>query len=126
MRLERVGRAEVKSILLSDNGVDSINREHDVRDLYNLEDPFQLTTDHLGTYRARLNANLSFFDSLDGKIDWPVKSDGAHLLTELLLADFRVVDVAKPYAEDTISRSSGPCCAARRTRPAAVGRSTTT
>jgi Domain of unknown function (DUF4331)/CO dehydrogenase flavoprotein C-terminal domain len=101
VRLERLGRAEVKNILLSDNGVDSINREHDVRDLYNQEDPFQLTTDHLGTYRARLNANLAFFDSLDGKIDWLLKSDGAHPLTELLLADFLVVDVAKPFAEDS-------------------------
>jgi Domain of unknown function (DUF4331) len=101
VRLERLGRAEMKNILLSDNGVDSINREHDIRDLYNQEDPFQLTTDHLGTYRARLNANLAFFDSLDGKIDWPLKSDGAHPLTELLLADFLVVDVAKPFAEDS-------------------------
>jgi hypothetical protein len=101
VRLERLGRAEVKNILLSDNGVDSINREHDIRDLYNQADPFQLTTDHLGTYRARLNTNLAFFDSLDGKIDWPLKSDGAHPLTELLLADFLVVDVAKPFAEDS-------------------------
>jgi len=101
VRLERLGRAEVKNILLSDNGVDSINRERDIRDLYNQEDPFQLTTDHLGTYRARLNANLPFFDSLDGKIDWPLNSDGAHPLTELLLADFLVVDVAKPFAEDS-------------------------
>jgi hypothetical protein len=101
VRLERLGRAEVKNILLSDNAVDSINREHDIRDLYNQEDPFQLTTYHLGTYRARLNANLAFFDSLDGKIDWPLNSDGAHPQTELLLADFLVVDVAKPFAVDS-------------------------
>ncbi len=100
-RLERLGRAEVKNILLSDNGVDSINREHDIRDHYNQDDPFQVTTVHLGTYRARLNANLAFFDSLDGKLDWPLKSDGAHPLTELVLADFLVVDVRKPFAEDS-------------------------
>lgn len=58
-------------------------------------------TRSLGAYRARLNANLAFMDSLDGKIDWPVQQDGTHPLTELLLADFQVVDVAQPFAEDS-------------------------
>ena len=100
-RLERLGRAEVKNILLSTNGVDMVNGDVDVRDFYNQEDPFQLAPDHLSAYQARLNANLPFFDCLDGKLDWPRGSDGAHPLTELLLADFLVVDVAKPYAEDS-------------------------
>src|SRR5205085_5423158 len=52
-------------------------------------------------YRARMNANLPFWDSLDQKADWPLDADGAHPLTELLLADFMVVDVSKPYAEDS-------------------------
>ena len=100
-RLERLGRTEVKNILLSMNGVDMINGDLDVRDFYNQEDPFQLAPDHLSVYQARLNANLSFFDCLDGKLDWPRRPDGTHALTELLLADFLVVDVAKPYAEDS-------------------------
>ena len=50
-------------------------------------------------YRARLNANLAFWDGLDGKQDWAPGADGAHPLTELMLADFLVVDVTKPYAE---------------------------
>jgi hypothetical protein len=101
MRLERIGRPEVKNVLLSVNGVDTVNREIDLRDLYNQEDPFQLAPDYLGAYRARLNANLPFFDRLDGKLNWPLQPDGTHPLTELLLADFQVVDVAKPYAEDS-------------------------
>ena len=48
---------------------------------------------------ARLNANLAFWDGLDGKADWPANLDGVHPLTELVLADFLVVDVTKPYAE---------------------------
>src|SRR2546425_4715811 len=43
---------------LSQNGVDTINRDLDLRDLYNQEDAFQLAPDYLGAYRARLNANL--------------------------------------------------------------------
>ena len=39
--------------------------------------------------------------ALDDKTDWPLDGQGAHPLTELLLADFMVVDVSKPYAEDS-------------------------
>ncbi|OIJ97656.1 hypothetical protein BIV25_15335 [Streptomyces sp. MUSC 14] len=101
VRLERLGRPEVKNILLSDNGVDAANKIVDLRDLYNEEDPFRLGPSHADAYRARLNANLVFFDGLDGKADWTTRPDGTHPLTELLLADFLVVDAAKPYAEDS-------------------------
>jgi hypothetical protein len=60
---------------------------------------FGLSTACTNAYRARLNANLAFWDGLDGKTDWPAGPDGAHPLTELILADYLVVDVAKPYAE---------------------------
>ena len=46
-----------------------------------------------------LNANLAFWDSLDGKIDWPTDESAPTRLTELVLADYLVVDVSKPYAE---------------------------
>jgi hypothetical protein len=46
-----------------------------------------------------LNANLAFFDGIDGKVDWPPDARGDHPLTSLLLADFLVVDAAKPYHE---------------------------
>jgi hypothetical protein len=36
---------------------------------------------------------------LDGRTDWPPDDQGAHPLTELVLADFLVVDITKPYAE---------------------------
>ena len=48
---------------------------------------------------ARLNANLAFWDGLDGKVDWPPDEGGAHPLTELVLADYLVLDLAKPYVE---------------------------
>src|SRR5690242_16939820 len=43
-------------------------------------------------------SNLAFWDGLDGKTDWPAGGDGAHPLTGLILADYLVVDVTKPYA----------------------------
>jgi hypothetical protein len=99
VRLERVGRPEVPNLMLAPKQFDPVNRDLEIRDLYNMEDGFRVAPHYQGAYRARLNANLAFWDSLDGKTDWPASEDGTHPLTELLLADFLVVDVAKPYAE---------------------------
>jgi hypothetical protein len=99
VRLERVGRPEVKNLLLAPKQFDTVNRDLEIRDLYNSEDAFGLAPAYQGAYRARLNANLAFWDLLDGKQDWPAVPSGAHPLTETVLADFLVVDVTKPYAE---------------------------
>src|SRR5215211_3480026 len=99
VRMERVGRPEVKNLLLAPKHFDQVNRDLEIRDLYNMEDAFHLAQAYQGAYRARLNANLTFWDGLDGNQDWPPDQTGAHPLTELLLADFLVVDVTKPYAE---------------------------
>ena len=100
-RLERFGRVFVKNQLLGEYGVDTANQDLDLRELYNQEDPFELAPNYLGAYRARLNANLAVLDGIDGKVDWPLQPDGAHPLTELYLGDYQVVDVAKPYREDS-------------------------
>ena len=99
IRLERVGRPEIKNVTLSAKMFDQVNRNLEIRELYNNEDAFNLSKTYLDAYRARFNANLAFFDSLDGKTDWPLDEHGNHPLTELLLADFLVVDVSKPFRE---------------------------
>jgi hypothetical protein len=99
VRLERTGRPEVKNLMLAPKQFDQVNRDLEIRDLYNAEDAFGVGHAYQGAYRARLNANLAFWDGLDGQVDWPADKTGAHPLTELLLADFLVVDVTKPYAE---------------------------
>ncbi|HET9325488.1 MAG TPA: DUF4331 family protein [Candidatus Eisenbacteria bacterium] len=98
-RQDRVGRPEVKNFIMMDRASDPVNRDLDVRDLYSEEDGFKLRPDYLGAYRARLNGSMKFYDGLDGKTDWPLDEEGNHPLTELLLADFLVVDFAKPFAE---------------------------
>ena len=98
-RQDRVGRPEVKNFIMMDKASDSVNRDLDVRDLYSEEDGFNLRPDYLGAYRARLNGSMKFYDGLDGKTDWPLDQKGNHPLTELLLADFLVVDVSKPFSE---------------------------
>jgi hypothetical protein len=101
VRLERMGRPEIKNFILQDRKFDPVNRDLEIRDLYNAEDTFNLSPDYIGAYRARLNANLAFFDRLDGKTDWPRDEQGVHPLTELLLADFLVVDTSKPFSDDS-------------------------
>jgi hypothetical protein len=101
IRLERFGRPEIKNVIMSMKEFDQANRDLEIRDLYNLEDAFHLSKDYRGAYRARLNANLAAIDRLDGKTDWSLGSDGSHPLTELLLDDYLVVDISKPYAENT-------------------------
>jgi hypothetical protein len=99
VRIERVGRPEVKNMMLAPKEFDQVNRDLEIRDLYNMEDAFHLGASYAGAYRARLNANLAFWDGLDGKVDWKADADGNHPLTDLVLADFLVVDVTKPYLE---------------------------
>ena len=71
VRIERVGRPEVKNMMLAPKQFDPVNRDLEIRDLYNMEDAFQLADGYQGAYRARLDANLAFWDGLDGKTDWP-------------------------------------------------------
>ena len=98
-RLERVGRPEIKNVSLGAKMFDRVNRDLEIRDLYNNEDAFNLSKHYVGAYRARLNANLAFYDGLDGHTDWPLDEQGRHPLTELLLADYLVVDTSKPFCE---------------------------
>src|SRR5829696_4617715 len=100
VRLERVGRPEVKNMMLGPKQFDQVNRDLEIRDLYNMEDAFELGASYRAAYRARLNANLAFWDGLDGRVDWGVDADGDHPLTMLVLDDFLVVDLTKPYAEE--------------------------
>ena len=53
-----------------------------------------------------MHANLAMNDRLDGKMDWPLGPDGAHPLTELLLADYLVVDVSQSRTPMTASSRS--------------------
>ncbi len=99
IRLERYGRLEIKNFLLMLPNFDPVNKGLDLRDLYNQEDAFNVGQTYRNAFRTRINANLGFLDSLDGKTDWPLDAQGVHPLTDLLLADFMVVDPSKPFEE---------------------------
>ena len=98
-RLERMGRPEIKNFVMQPKQFDTVNRDLEIRDLYNADDAFSVNQEYMGAYRARLNANLAYYDRMDGTIDWPL-DQGSHPLTELLLADFLVVDSSKPFSDE--------------------------
>jgi hypothetical protein len=101
IRIERFGRPEIKNVILAEKGYDEVNRDMELRDLYNLEDAFHMSGDYRPAYAARMNANLAVYDGLDGSVDWELGADGEHPLTKLLLDDYMVVDVSKPFATDS-------------------------
>lgn len=101
IRMERYGRPDVKNVVMFAKAFDPLNRDLEIRDLYNQEDAFDLGPAYLEAFHSRMNANLAFWDNIDGNVDWPLDAHGTHPLTALLLADFMVVDVSKPFAEDS-------------------------
>jgi hypothetical protein len=98
-RFERIGRPEVKNVLLSVNGNDTVNATVDLRDLYNLDDPFDVPPESAASYRARFDANLAMLDRLDDEIAWPVSEDRHHPLTETILRDHLVLDTTRPFSD---------------------------
>ncbi|MCZ4121299.1 DUF4331 family protein [Streptomyces sp. H39-S7] len=99
IRVERVGRPEVKNLILSPTQFDQVNRSLEIRDLYNMEDAFNLSENYEEAYRARLDANLAYWDTFDDDVSWAALETGAHPLTEFVLADYLVVDIGQPYVE---------------------------
>jgi hypothetical protein len=96
IRLERVGRPEIKNVMLSNATRDPKGVE--LRDLYNKEDAYSLSQEYRPLYEARVSATLAFFDGLDGETAWPSAADGRHPMRDLLLSDHLVLDLAHAFA----------------------------
>ena len=98
LRLERLGRPEIKNFVLANPMRDPRSKGVELRDLYNREDAFALSTAYRSLYESRVDANLAFFDGLDGKTAWPLGPDGRHPLRDLLIGDFLILDLAYSFA----------------------------
>jgi Domain of unknown function (DUF4331) len=97
IRIERFGRAEIKNVMLA-NLTDNLRTGVELRDLYNREDTFDLSAVYRPLYESRLDANLAFWDSLDGATAWSLGPDGRHPLRDLLMGDFQILDLAHAFA----------------------------
>lgn len=98
MRIERVGRPEMKNFVLANPLRDPRTRGVELRDLYNREDAFALSPVYRPLYESRVDANLLFFDGLDGEEAWPLGPDGRHPLRDMLINDCLILDLARPFA----------------------------
>jgi len=96
IRIERLGRPEIKNVLLLNAARDPKGVE--LRDLYNKEDAFGLIKEYRPLYESRLDASLAFYDGLDGKTAWALGPNGRHPLRDLLMDDFLILDLAHPFA----------------------------
>jgi hypothetical protein len=98
IRIERVGRPEIKNFVLANPMRSARAPGVELRDLYNREDAFALSREYRPLYESRIDANLAFFDGLDGSIAWPVGPEGQHPLRDLLIGDFLVLDLSHTFA----------------------------
>ena len=97
IRIERVGRPEIKNFVMANPMRDPRTKGIELRDLYNREDAFALSKEYRPLFESRIDANLAFFDGLDGKTAWPLDSDGRHPLRDLLMSDFLILDLAHEF-----------------------------
>jgi hypothetical protein len=98
IRIERLGRPEIKNFVLANTSRDPRTQGVELRDLYNKEDAFALSKEYQSLYESRLDANLAFFDQLDGQTAWPLGPEGRHPLRDLLIDDFLILDLAHTFA----------------------------
>jgi hypothetical protein len=98
IRIERLGRPEIKNFVLANATRDARTKAIELRDLYNREDTFALSPVYRPMYESRLDANLAFFDGLDGATAWPPGPDGRHPLRDLLIDDYLILDLAHRFA----------------------------
>jgi hypothetical protein len=97
IRIERLGRPEIKNFLLANPMRDPRAKGIELRDLYNKEDAFAVSKEYGPLYESRLDANLAFLDQLDGKTAWPLEPDGRHPVRELLMGDYLILDLAHKF-----------------------------
>jgi Domain of unknown function (DUF4331) len=98
IRIERLGRPEIKNFVMANPMRDPRTKGLELRDLYNKEDAFALSAVYRPLYESRFDANLAFFDQLDGQTTWPIGTDGRHPLRDLLVGDYLILDLARPFA----------------------------
>lgn len=98
LRIERVGRPEIKNVLLANASRDFRTKGIELRDLYNREDSFALSSEYRSLYESRLDANLAGFDALDGDLTWSAGPDSHHPLRDLFIDDFLILDLAQAFA----------------------------
>ena len=117
IRLERVGRPEIKNLIMANPLRDPRARGVELRDLYNREDAFAVSPAYRALYESRFDANLTMFDRLDDAIGVADAADGRHPLRDLLMDDFLILDLARPFTPGSFLEIERALMTTARTRP---------
>jgi len=87
-QLDRVGRPEITNVsMIKRDGVE-------LRDIFNLDRPFEVTPLNQSQYQERLFRNIGHYDRVDGAVNW--FEEARQPLAAVLADDFLVVDISKP------------------------------
>ena len=90
LRIDWVGRPEQTNMRLNNPAMTGIV---DLRDLWNQQEPFAISEELKPLFLQRLEASLTTWDLLDGKVDWPPEAVAATAM--VFLDDFLLFDVRK-------------------------------
>ena len=100
VRLERMGRPEIKNFILRDKKFDPVNRDLELRDLYNAEDAFDVSRPTPGVPRP-VERQSALLRPAGRQDRLAAGRSGRPSLDRVLLADFLVVDTSKPYSDSS-------------------------
>lgn len=89
---DRIGRPEITNARLQKGTGTS---EEELRNIYNVQDPFALQPEYRAKFAQRLKVTLERYDMADDCRDWSPEEHQA--LIDLWLNDYLVVDVSKPF-----------------------------
>jgi hypothetical protein len=95
-RIDWVGRPEQTNMRLNNPAMIG---DEDVRDLWNQQTPFAITSDLRPVFLKRMSDSLANWDMRDGKADWTPAALAAN--AEVFLDDFLLIDVTKPVTDDS-------------------------
>src|SRR6202008_3263586 len=93
-RIDWIGRPEQTNVRLNNPGLVAAD---DLRDLWNQQTPFAISTALRPLFLQRLKDSFSDWDMRDGKADWPPEALAAN--ANVFLDDFMLFDVTKPITD---------------------------
>src|SRR5262245_21079388 len=94
--IDWIGRPEQTNVRLNNPG---LSKADDLRDLWNQQTPFAISTALQPLFLQRLKDSFSDWDMRDGKADWTADALAAN--ANVFLDDFLLFDVARPITDDS-------------------------
>lgn len=97
-RLDSIGRPEVTNMVIGVPCLTFLMFNKSICKEFNQQDTFVKERENKNEFISQINVNLKRWDDMDGQVDWPFVG-GNHPLSELVYADYLIMDFAKPFDE---------------------------